>query len=206
MKAATSSSSVIETEHGAQFKAFKEKVKSNIITFFDNVDQLQHSILHSLKELEKNSDLKGWVRGEDVISATSLTPLLTQLGQYQAKNTDLQQQIAELKKTTSFGPREATSLTPNAKHVLLSAKHGDAVIRYFFTMRGTSIKAGNEELMQDQTPREAARWKSAIGELIRHGLAELTQEGAGGPSYLLTFLGHQAAEHIEKHNEKQKPA
>lgn len=85
-------------------------------------------------------------------------------------------------------------LTDDAKELLLAATTTDGHIMQVRYMGGTDVQAGGKNFITQQTPREVARWRSALQELITHDLIE--DRGYKGEVFEVTYRGHQVAEEI----------
>lgn len=85
-------------------------------------------------------------------------------------------------------------LTDDAKELLLAAATADGLILQVRYLSGTEVQAGGKNFITQQTPREVARWRSALQELISHDLIE--DRGYKEEVFEVTHRGHQVAEEI----------
>lgn len=92
-------------------------------------------------------------------------------------------------------------LSEDAKKLLCTASDGNGRILQFSSGDGTEIRAGGRNLITQQTPREIARWRSALRELIDHDLIE--DVGHEQQIFDLTHRGHGVAEQLIWGSEKQ---
>lgn len=82
-------------------------------------------------------------------------------------------------------------LTDDAKQLLRAAAEDDGNISVIETRGGSYVQAGGRDFVEPKTPREAARWKSALEELLNQGLA--APRGHKGVVFDITHRGHQVA-------------
>lgn len=191
-------SSAIETVNGAQLKTFRETVASKICRFFSDVNELKLIVFESLANFERNEGLTGWVRGSEVLDPKATLEEITRL---QTENASLRNRVEELEAFFSALPEEgqksvAASLSDDAKDLLLSAKNTDGYILYLQYMGGATLQAAGKNFINpEDNPREEARWKAALNELIDRGLAEAV--GSKGETFRLTKLGYEVGDEIE---------
>lgn len=85
-------------------------------------------------------------------------------------------------------------LTGDAKELLLAAATADGHIMQLRYMGGTTVQAGGKNFIIEQSPREVARWRSALQELVTHDLIE--DRGYKDEVFEVTHRGHQVAEEL----------
>lgn len=83
--------SVIEKERPAELKLFREKVLSNMSSFFEDEKDIRLCVMESLPDIAATRDLSGWVSGADVPDSKALVDEISQLSK----------QVAELSKENS---------------------------------------------------------------------------------------------------------
>lgn len=194
-------SSAIETVYGTQIKTFRETVTSKICRFFSDVNELKVIVFESLANFERNEGLTGWVRGSEVLDPKATLEESTRL---QTENASLRNRVGELEAFFSALPEAgqqsvAASLSDDAKDLLLSAKNSDGYILYLQYMGGATVQAaGRNFINPENNPREEARWKAALNELLDRGLLEAV--GDKGETFRLTKLGYEVADEIEATN------
>jgi hypothetical protein len=86
---------VIERVHGVLLRDFREKVLSNISSFFDEPKDIRLAVFESLPDLSRNKDLIGWVRGDQVVDTQ---PLVDEVKKLSQENTTLRTKLAQLEK------------------------------------------------------------------------------------------------------------
>lgn len=93
-------SSQIEKENPQALKLFKEKVLSNISSFFSDEKDIKLAIHESLAEMASNRDLKGWIQADDVVDPK---PLVEEIKKLSEENQQLRARIAEQDKKSVAG-------------------------------------------------------------------------------------------------------
>ncbi len=74
---------------------------------------------------------------------------------------------------------ESISLSPQAQEILLAAANGDGTITVFTTFEGYELEAGEISIIDDQSPRNVASYKSALRFLEEHRLIEDVGKNVG---------------------------
>lgn len=84
---------VIERENVQELKLFREKVLSNISSFFSDDKDVRLCIHESLADLNSNSSVKGWISAADV---EDTKPLHEEISRLRSENSRLQQSISKI--------------------------------------------------------------------------------------------------------------
>lgn len=92
---------VIEQDNVTEFKLFKEKVLSNMSSFFEDTKDIKLCVLESLPEIEKTRHLSGWVSGNEIPDAKGLIDEISRLN---TKLTELFEENTLLKKQLDNHP------------------------------------------------------------------------------------------------------
>ena len=87
-------------------------------------------------------------------------------------------------------------LSLEAREILLTASEGDGTILQVRSTEGLIIQSGNRVFMEDDSPREAARWRSGLKELLEHDLIE--GDDRDSDYFEVTHTGHEVAKDIRK--------
>lgn len=90
-------SSVLETDNTQKMKDFKEKVLSNISSFFEDNKDIKLAVHESVRTLEHENKLVGWVRASEMLNPQ---PYLDQITALQKEKDFLSKENASLKKIT----------------------------------------------------------------------------------------------------------
>jgi hypothetical protein len=189
--------SAIETTHGVLLEAFRERVTQKICRFFKDATELKLIIFESLSNFERDEGLSGWIRGSDVLDPKAT---LEEVSRLQAENASLRDQVAALQ---AFNVLSETgrigvnlSLSEDAKSLLVTAKNADGRILYIRHTGGANLQTGNVEfIVPPGGPREEARWKAALQELLEQRLIE--QLGTRGETFRVTKMGYDLADQLE---------
>ncbi|MBN7837111.1 DUF4062 domain-containing protein [Stenotrophomonas maltophilia] len=91
--------SVAETENPAALKAFREKVLSNVSSFFEDEKDIRLCVFETLPLLADNKALVGWVRGDQIIDSTP----------FRLQNESLQKELEEVKAKLAAAERREHS-------------------------------------------------------------------------------------------------
>lgn len=189
--------SVIETAQGALFDAFRVKVTSKICRFFKDPTELKLIVFESLSNHQRNEDLAGWVRGSDAVDPKAT---LEEINRLQTENGSLRKKVEELSALLTAAPsRKSVELSDDSVELLTAAASTDGNIMYMSYGGGASVSAGNRNFITSYSPREEARWKAAIEELLNYGLIE--DMGYKREIFQVTKSGYDAADQIKARRE-----
>lgn len=97
---------MMEKENTKQLKMFREKVLSNISSFFDDYKDIKLCVHESLSDFAANRDLKGWVSADEVASTQSL---LDEIGRLSKENDILKEQLENAEKKIGASPKTTAS-------------------------------------------------------------------------------------------------
>jgi hypothetical protein len=86
---------VIERDHPKEYEEFKVDVLSKMSKFYSDIKDIKLTVLESLKEFERNTDLSGWVSGKDV---SNHQLLLQRNFEIMEENIKLKAEIESIKK------------------------------------------------------------------------------------------------------------
>jgi len=81
---------LMEKENPKLLSMFRDKVLSNISSFFSDDKDIKLCVYESLSDFAKNRDLKGWVSSEEVVNSQSLLDEITRLNK---ENDNLKQKL-----------------------------------------------------------------------------------------------------------------
>ena len=84
-KVKANGTSVIETERPSELKLFREKVLSNMSSFFEDMKDIKLCVMESLPEIAASRDLSGWVSGSEVPDTKGLVDEIAKLNAEIAK-------------------------------------------------------------------------------------------------------------------------
>lgn len=193
-KTKTMGADAVERDNGHLLKPFRQAVTEKICRFFDDTKDIKIIVFESLARFAELENLHGWVRGDELIDAKDT---LEELSRLRNSNAALAEELAELRQAKNT---HETSVVPHisleAKLLLLAAANADGRFMYLRFLGGAQISAGRQAVFSGNDPREEARWRSAIQELLNEGLAE--DRGYKNEVFGLTNRGFQVADEIKK--------
>jgi hypothetical protein len=82
---------VIETQNPKELAKFRDKVLSNISSFFKSEADIKLAVYEALADFASTRDLKGWIRGDAVVDTT---PLFDEIRKLSEENKSLREQVA----------------------------------------------------------------------------------------------------------------
>ncbi|MFM0729272.1 DUF4062 domain-containing protein [Paraburkholderia sediminicola] len=88
----------IEREHPKELELFREKVLSNISSFFEDPKDIKLCVHESLADFAASRDLKGWVSADEVTDTRTLVEEIKRLSD---ENRSLKEALARLEKKTA---------------------------------------------------------------------------------------------------------
>jgi Domain of unknown function (DUF4062) len=184
---------VIEKINGKLLSEFREIVTSKTSRFFNSEDKLKLIIMNSLNNFERDEDLVGWVRGNEVVDPKST---LAEMNRIQEENIFLRKQVDEF---TEFSMRSTPGkLGKDAKILLIAAKNHDGYIVYGRYIGASSIEISNKNFIEPpDSTREEVRWKAAIDELYEEKLVEQVEHSKSSDIFRLTKRGYEVGDEIE---------
>jgi hypothetical protein len=97
---------MMEKENPKQLKMFRDKVLSNISSFFDDHKDIRLCVHESLSDFAANRELKGWVSADEV---TNTQPLLDEIGRLSKENEALKEKLKTAEKKIGAAPKTTTS-------------------------------------------------------------------------------------------------
>lgn len=92
---------VIERDHPIEYKAFKEKVLSNMSSFYADEKDIRLCVLESLPEIAATRNLDGWVSGSEVPDTKSL---IDEIGRLTQENRELSNEVSRLQEKLKKAP------------------------------------------------------------------------------------------------------
>lgn len=98
----------MEKENPKELSLFRQKVLSNISSFFDDPKDIRLCVHESLADFAANRDLKGWVSADEIMDTK---PLFEEIRKLSDENRELKESLAAAEKrvATVSQPRQADS-------------------------------------------------------------------------------------------------
>jgi hypothetical protein len=125
---------------------------------------------------------------------------LEEINRLQAENNSLRKKVEELDVLTTARVKKTVELSDDSVELLTSAASADGQIMYIGHAGGASVQVGNRNFIASDSPREEARWKAAIEELLNYGLIE--DVGYKREIFQLTKSGYDVADQIKTRRDK----
>lgn len=94
----------MEKENPKELAFFREKVLSNISSFFDDPKDIKLCVHESLADFAANRDLKGWVSADEVVDTK---PLFDEIRKLSEENRQLKESLAEQEKRATSQTNKA---------------------------------------------------------------------------------------------------
>jgi len=89
---------LMEKENPKQLAMFRDKVLSNISSFFSDDKDIRLCVYESLSDFASSRDLKGWVSSDEIVNSQSL---LDEISRLNKENDDLKQRLENAEKKIS---------------------------------------------------------------------------------------------------------
>ena len=105
----------MEKENPKELALFRQKVLSNISSFFDDPKDIKLCVHESLADFVANRDLKGWVSADEVIDTK---PLFDEIRKLADENRQLKESLAEQEKRFSLQTTKANESFQELRKVL----------------------------------------------------------------------------------------
>lgn len=94
----------LEKENTKELKQFRQKVLSNISSFFEDEKDIRLSVHESLSDFASSRELKGWVQADEIVDTK---PLFEEIKKLSEENQQLKMTLAEQeKKFAARNPRQ----------------------------------------------------------------------------------------------------
>ena len=98
--------SLMEKENPKQLRMFREKVLSNISSFFEDSKDIKLCVHESLSDFSSNRELKGWVAADEI---AKIQPLLEEITRLNDSNESLKKKLDSAEKKIGSSPKLTTS-------------------------------------------------------------------------------------------------
>ena len=99
-------SNMMEKDNPKQLGMFREKVLSNISSFFDDSKDIKLCVYESLSDFSSNRDLKGWVSADEV---ANVQPLLDEINRLNKENENLNEKLSTAERKIGLSSKPGTS-------------------------------------------------------------------------------------------------
>jgi Domain of unknown function (DUF4062) len=189
IKAHELGSKLVETDNGPKFKEFKAEVSSIMCAYFNSLDQLRLQTSRSLRDIDPEDKLSGWVHGSEVIDPKSIIDKLDLL---EKENALLRSRVGVLDFDDSQESimRIVSALDDESKEIIKSAKSADG--RFMLVSLGpvSELLFGRNERRKIADPKDTERIKWKIDKLEKMDLLRCESQSGTTKNYSLRHLGH----------------
>ena len=97
--------SVLEKDRQAELKLFRQKVLSNMSSFFEDEKDIRLCVMESLPDIAASRDLSGWISGDEVPDTKALIEEINKLSKEVA---ELSKENSDLKTNVANGKKDST--------------------------------------------------------------------------------------------------
>uniref|UniRef100_UPI003100D48F DUF4062 domain-containing protein n=1 Tax=Neorhizobium sp. EC2-8 TaxID=3129230 RepID=UPI003100D48F len=182
----------IETNYGKELTLFRQKVLSQICSFFAEIKDIKLCVYESLSDLSTNPNLTGWVNGRDVPDTSILNAELEKL---RTENQEFQAKISEFSRKRASQPengfdeeilrilqRTAITIPKN----LSGGKESKEIDLLTITRSNLDILVAGVTNRYNASDAEAFYYHNILPKLQTHGLAD--NERVPGVQYRRSFI------------------
>lgn len=161
-KVKTHGTEMLERENPSQLEMFRQKVLSNISSFFDDTKDIKLCVYESLSDFSSNRDLKGWVSAGEIANTQSL---LDEIGRLNGDLSDVKEQLEDAQKRVAE-PQKNTSLTEELEELSKVLKNIEVTLPEHLNSGGEAVTKKLLALFL------AAKESLIVGITNQHGISE----------------------------------
>ncbi len=99
-------SQMMEKDNPKQLRQFREKVLSNVSSFFEDSKDIKLCVHESLADFAYSRELTGWIPANEL---TKIQPLLEEIGHLNEENNTLKEELSNAKKRISDSSNKTTT-------------------------------------------------------------------------------------------------
>lgn len=177
---------VTEQQNNLLMSEFKKKVTSKICRFFNDCNELKLIVFESLGNVEREGNVSGWVRGDEVINVKTT---IDELSRVQSENSSLRNEMEQLKTLLREYKEDAKDyalLSTMDEELLKYIEESNGEIEIYDSVSGLEIQLKNR-VISPREGRELARWRKTIQSIKKFDFIHNT----GGVNYVLTDTGYE---------------
>lgn len=108
-------SAFMEKENPKELALFRQKVLSNISSFFDDPKDIKLCVHETLADFSSNRSLKGWVQADEIVDTK---PLFDEIQKLSEENRQLREAMLEVEKRSSTQAKPQAELFAELREVL----------------------------------------------------------------------------------------
>lgn len=200
--------SVIEKERPSELKLFKEKVLTNMSSFFEDMKDIRLCVMESLPEIASTRDLAGWISGNEIPDTKGLVDEITKLNnevkELTKENLVLAKKVGQHTKITDASEFNELEKILNSVEVKIPPKlvNGkEDVVQTLFTLF-TTVQENLVTGITNQAQQEDSAYflyNNVCPKLQIHGLAQNEKVASvRWRRFSITKKGQDFLAHLEK--------
>jgi|TARA_B110000211_G_scaffold228950_1_gene285966 hypothetical protein len=199
---------VIEKERPSELKLFKEKVLTNISSFFEDMKDIRLCIMESLPEIASTRDLAGWISGNEISDTKGLVDEIAKLNaevrELTKENSVLAKKVGRHAKITSSSELDELKTILDSIEIKISPKvvNGkENVVQTLFSVfrnvQETIVTGVTDQIYQDEAVYFL--YNNVCPKLQIHGLVQNEKvAGVRWKRFSITKKGQEFLAHLEK--------
>jgi hypothetical protein len=199
---------VIEKERPSELKLFKEKVLTNISSFFEDMKDIRLCVMESLPEIASTRDLAGWISGNEISDTKGLVDEIAKLNaevrELTKENSVLAKKVGRHAKITSSSELDELKTILDSIEIKISPKvvNGkENVVQTLFSVfrnvQETIVTGVTDQIYQDEAVYFL--YNNVCPKLQIHGLVQNEKvAGVRWKRFSITKKGQEFLAHLEK--------
>jgi hypothetical protein len=199
---------VIEKERPSELKLFKEKVLTNISSFFEDMKDIRLCVMESLPEIASTRDLEGWISGNEISDTKGLVDEIAKLNaevrELTKGNSVLAKKVGRHAKITSSSELDELKTILDSIEIKISPKvvNGkENVVQTLFSVfrnvQETIVTGVTDQIYQDEAVYFL--YNNVCPKLQIHGLVQNEKvAGVRWKRFSITKKGQEFLAHLEK--------
>lgn len=200
--------SVIEKDRPAELKLFKEKVLTNMSSFFEDMKDIRLCVMESLPEIASTRELAGWISGNEIPDTKGLVDEIAKLNnevrELTKENSNLTKKVGQHAKITNSSEFDKLKTILDSVEIKIPPKvvNGkEDVVQTLFTLF-ISVQEILVTGVTNQTQQEEAvyfLYNNVCPKLQIHGLVQNEKVASvRWRRFSITQKGQEFLAHIEK--------
>lgn len=114
-KIRSAGSTFMEKENPKELGLFRQKVLSNISSFFDDPKDIKLCVHETLADFSSNRSLKGWVQADEIVDTK---PLFEEIKKLSEENRQLKEAMLDIEKRSSTQPKNQAESFAELREIL----------------------------------------------------------------------------------------
>jgi hypothetical protein len=199
---------VIEKERPSELKLFKEKVLTNISSFFEDMKDIRLCVMESLPEIASTRDLADWISGNEISDTKGLVDEIAKLNaevrELTKENSVLAKKVGRHAKITSSSELDELKTILDSIEIKIPPKvvNGkENVVQTLFSLfrnvQETFVTGVTDQILQDEAVYFL--YNNVCPKLQIHGLVQNEKvAGVRWKRFSITKKGQEFLAHLEK--------